>query len=558
MGFEPVVQELLRKYALQNAVLHGGQAQPKAVLGKVLAERPELRPRARELQLLADAVVAEVNGLAAEEQRKQLEALAPELLERAKPAEAPGLPELPRVEGAVVMRLAPYPSGPLHIGNARAVLLNDEYVRRYKGKLLLVHDDTIGSEEKVPLVEAYGWVEEGLRWLGVGWQERLYKSDRLPLFYEWGERLLRLGGAYVCLCGAQELRERRERGEACAHRGRSAEENLGDWKRMLDGGYREGEAVVRLKTDMKHPNPAFRDRVLFRISEREHPRVGRRYRVWPLLEFSWAVDDHLLGCTHVLRGKDLVMEDLMEEALWDYFDIRGRPEFLHYGILRLREAELSKSAMARLVREGKLMGIDDPRTWSLESLRRRGIQPEAVRKFIVAMGMSLSDIEVPAEVLYSENRRIVDLGANRYFFVPNPVEIRVKNPPEVRQAKVPVHPDDPARGHRILAVRPRLFVPGPDFLEFEGQEVRLKDLFNIHLGREATFTGRGVKELPKIQWLAEGLPTRVVMPDATVVEGLGEPGLARAKAGDVVQFERFGFVRLDAVGEHIVAWFAHR
>ncbi len=558
MDFEPVVQELLRKYALQNAVLHGGQAQPMAVLGKVLAERPDLRPRARELQPLADATVAEVNGLAAEEQRKQLEALAPELLEKPKPAEAPGLPELPRVEGAVVMRLAPYPSGPLHIGNARAVLLNDEYVKRYKGKLILVHDDTIGSEEKVPLAEAYGWVEEGLRWLGVEWQERLYKSDRLPLFYEWSERLLHLGGAYVCLCGAQELRERRERGEACAHRGRSVEENLGDWGKMLDGHYGEGQAVVRLKTDMKHPNPAFRDRVLFRISDREHPRVGRRYRVWPLLEFSWAVDDHLLGCTHVLRGKDLVMEDMMEEALWDKFGIRERPEFLHYGILRLREAELSKSAMARLVREGKLLGIDDPRTWSLQSLHRRGIQPEAIRRFIVGMGMSLSDIEVPAEVLYSENRRIVDLAANRYFFVPNPVEIRVKNPPEIHQAQVPLHPDDPGRGRRTLAVHPRLFVPGPDFLEYDGQEVRLKDLFNVHLGREAAFTGRGVKELPKIQWLSEGLPTRVVMPDATVVEGLGEPGLARAKVGDVVQFERFGFVRLDEVGEQITAWFAHR
>lgn len=152
----------------------------------------------------------------------------------------------------------------------------------------------------------------------------------------------------------------------------------------------------------------------------------------------------------------------------------------------------------------------------------------------------------------------MDPGANRYFFVPNPVEIRLRNPPEVHQAHIPLHPDDPGRGRRTLAVRPRLFVPGPDFLEYQGREVRLKDLFNVVLGREATFTGRGMKELPKIQWLAEGIPTRVVMPDATVVEGLGEPGLAGARVDEVVQFERFGFVRIDEVGEGITAWFAHR
>lgn len=552
------VQGLVRKYALQNAFLHGGHGEPKAVLGRVLAERADLRPRAREMVALVAEAVTQVNALGAEEQRRELETSAPELLAPRELKEQ-GLPDLPAVAGPVVMRLAPYPSGPLHIGNARAVLLNDEYVKRYGGRLLLVHDDTIGSEEKVPTSEAYGYVEEGLQWLGVVWAERLYKSDRMEIFYEWGERLLRLGGAYVCRCGVDELRAKREAGEACEHRGQSVEANLRGWRSMLSGEMQEGEAVVRIRTDMGHPNPAFRDRVLFRIAERTHPRVGNRYRVWPLLEFSWAVDDHLLGCTHVLRGKDLIMEDLMEGALWDYFHVGRRPVFAHYGLLRLKEAELSKSLAARLIREGKLSGIDDPRTWTLQSLRRRGIQPEAVRRFIVGMGLSQADVEVPAESLYSENRRIVDPVANRYFFVPAPVAIHVKGLPRIDHVRVPLHPDDPARGHRELRVADRLSIPGADFIHLKGQEVRLKDLANVELDLEARFTSRGVKDIPKIQWLANGIPTRVVMADATPVEGLGEVNLGKAKAGDVVQFERFGFARLDRVSvEGVEAYFAHR
>ncbi len=388
-----------RKFALQNAVLHDGKADARAVLGRLLSEDPSLRSSAKEAAREVERVVAEVNRLSPDAQRAELTSIAPELLERARadvgPKELPPLPGA--VDGKVVLRLAPYPSGPLHIGNARAFVLNDAYAKRYHGRLLLVFDDTIGSEEKPLLPEAFDQVKEGLDWAGVEYDQVLYKSDRIPLHYEWAEKLLATGEAYVCECDADTLRKNREGMRACVHRTQDVDETIAMWKAMLAGEYGEGEAVVRLKTDMAHPNPAFRDRVLFRIAEREHPRVGTRYRVWPMLEFSWAVDDHLLGITHVIRGKDLVMEDMMEARIWDVLEIARRPAFVHFGILRFKDIELSKSRYRKEIAAGRLTGIDDPRTWSLQSLRRRGIRPAALREFVLSFGLSLNDIEVPAE-----------------------------------------------------------------------------------------------------------------------------------------------------------------
>ncbi len=552
-----VDHDLARKFALHNALLHGGHAQAKAVIGKVLAAEPELRHRAKEVAETVATVVEEVNALDGEEQRRLLEDMAPELLERPHETRPAQLPDLDGITNGVVMRMAPFPSGPLHIGNARMVLLNDEYTKRYGGRLLLVHDDTIGSEEKLPLAEAYEQVEEGLRWLGVEVDEVLYKSDRLPLFYEWGRRLLEVGGAYVCLCSRTELRAKREAGEACEHRVSGSEENLGRWEAMLGGELAPGDAVVRLKTDMRHPNPAFRDRVLFRISDRPHPRVGTRYRVWPLLEFSWAVDDHLLGVTHVLRGKDLMMEDDMERAIWDVFEVEG-PTFVHYGLLRVKEAELSKSRQRQLIEAGELTGADDPRTWSLQSLERRGIRPEALRGFIKGFGLSLTDIEVPGETLYTENRRLIDPDANRYFFVPDPVALRIKGLPELREAHPRLHPDFPDRGTRTLPGAEEVYLATQDLEAHQGEEIRLKDWCNVRLNRDAEFLSWQVKNIPKVQWLPRGHPASVLMPDASEVEGLAEEAVADLAEGTMLQFERFGFVRLEERGPPVRAIYAHR
>jgi glutamyl-tRNA synthetase len=286
--------------------------------------------------------------------------------------------------------------------------------------------------------------------------------------------------------------------------------------------------------------------------------VGSRYTVWPLLEFSWAVDDHLLGITHVLRGKDLVMEDEMERAIWDYLGVQRRPEFLHYGFLFFKEMDLSKSKLARDIREGRLTGVDDPRTWSIQSLRRRGILPEAIRTFILSFGTSLTDVEVSAENLYAENRKAVDAQANRFFFVPDPVKITIEELPPIHEVHAPVHPDFPDRGKRTLPVSPTVYVSSVDYYAFTRQEIRLKDFCNVVLDTRSTFTSREVKDIPKIHWVSDGIPTRVIMPDNGVAVGLAEVNLRAAKVGDVVQLERFGFVRVDAVGDDITVYFAHR
>jgi glutamyl-tRNA synthetase len=271
------------------------------------------------------------------------------------------------------------------------------------------------------------------------------------------------------------------------------------------------------------------------------------------------VDDVLLGITHVIRGKDLVIEDMMEEAIWDAVGVERRPHFVHFGILRFKDLELSKSRYRREVEAGRLTGYDDPRTWSLQSLRRRGIRPAALRSFVLSFGLSLTDVEVPVESLYSENRKLVDKDANRYFFVPDPVTIEIDELPPMGPLKVPLHPDFPGRGERVIPVAPKVHVPREDFEKLRGKEVRLKDFCNVVLDHRAKFLSMENRDIPKIQWVTHGVNGHVVMPDGSEVRGLAEPAAATLKADDIVQFERFGFCRIDRVTKaEVHAFFAHR
>lgn len=396
------IEKKILAYALKNAIEHEGEARAEPILNSLFhegLEKTEVKDIIKDIR----KTVKEVNSLYLEEQKKKFQEIEKEISKR---KEREGLQELPNVKGKVVMRFAPFPSGSLHIGNARTLLLNDEYVKMYGGELFLVIDDTIGSEEKQILPEAYSLIEEGIKLLNVNYNRLIKKSDRLEIYYDYAKKLIEKGKAYVCSCPAEKLRENRKLGKECSCRNNSVEKNLELWKKMFDKKTKEGELTLRIKTSMKDKNPAFRDRVLFRICEREHPLTKNKYRVWPLLDFSWAIDDYLLGITHIVRGKELMIETDMEKYIFDIFGWK-KPEFIHMGLLHFEGVKLSKSKGQREVKEGRYFGWHDPRTWSIQSLIKRGIQPEALRKFIIELGIRQNEITAPVDILYAENRKIL-------------------------------------------------------------------------------------------------------------------------------------------------------
>ncbi len=557
---DDAVEQRARRLALQNAVEHEGTAQAGPVLARLLATSPELRSRASELRPIVARVVEEVVRLTAEAQVGALAALGGAEADRApRPRSETGeFPELPgAVPGKVVLRMAPFPSGALHIGNGRMIFVNDYYRRRYDGRLLLVFDDTVGSEEKRLDPEMFDLIREDLELCGAAPDAVYYKSDLIPNHYPWARRVIEAHAAYVCTCPAELLRRNRAEGRPCPERSQGSEATLEAWEGMLGGRYGPGEAVLRLRTDLSDPDPAFRDRVLFRISDLDHPRVGRRYRVWPLLEFSWAVDDIELGVTHVVRGKDLVMEDRMQQAIWRILGVTG-PPFLHWGLLRVREAKISKSKSYAEVKSGVYDGWADPRTWSFRALDRRGIDPRALRHFTLSFGLSLADIEVPAETLYAENRTLIDPKALRRSFVEDPVRLEVSGyPTSLASVVLPNHPDRPELGTRAVSAGSTLWLARRDLEVHLGGEVRLKDLVNVRLparldtgatSATAEFTSLENKRLPRLQWVSarDGVAVDLLGVEGEHRTGLGEAALLSSPPGEVLQFERVGFVRLEA------------
>jgi glutamyl-tRNA synthetase len=583
------IRNLARKFALQNAVQYGGKPSEKVVLGKLLSERKDLRPKAKELGPLIKEVVDEVGGMSPEAQKEALAKEAPDEAPREKRERerVHGLVPLQNVKGKVVMRFAPGPSGPLHLGHTRAAILNDEYCRSYDGELILRLEDT--DPDRV-MAEAYDMIQTDLDWLGVRCHRVVVQSERFPIYYEHAKKLLELGAAYICTCPPADWRKLKEASLPCPHRDAPVGTNLDLWKKMLDHEFATEKASLVVKTDLSHPDPAVRDFVAMRIVDTPHPRTGTKYCVYPLMNFSVTIDDHTLGLTHVLRGKDHQKNTWRQAYIFNYLKWEI-PEYIHYGRISIEDSVLKKSVIDEGVKSGEYSGWDDVRLGTVRALAKRGIRPEAIRKYWVDVGTKDVDIQFSWQNLYAFNKDIIDPLSNRYFFVWDPTPLWITGAPPL-EGHAPLHPGQPDKGIRRvpLGTAPsrsgleKLLSGGetfPDSLQGQlalvckediagaapGTKFRLKDLCNVELTGpfEAHYIGNDLGILKQgakiIHWTSlEGVPTEVQLESGDWKRGISEPG-AKNEVGEVIQFERFGFVRLakwDNDLQRLIGYFAHK
>ena len=566
------VERAAEKHALLNAVKYDSDADVGAIMGPLMGENPEFRPHGDEIPGVVGGVVGRVNDLPADAKRDRLAELAPEELAEIE-ADDDGadhdLPDLPNVDGEVRMRAAPNPNGPWHIGHARMPAVIGRYKQRYDGSFVVRFDDT-DPETKRPDPDAYDAILDDIDYLGFEPDEVLLASDRLETYYDHARDLIDAGGAYTCSCPAEEFSALKNAAEPCPHRDKDAETVHEEFAAMVDGEYDPGEMVLRVRTDIDHKNPALRDWVAFRMVDTPHPReVVSEYRCWPMLDFQSGVDDHLLGVTHIIRGIDLQDSAKRQGFLYDYLDWTY-PEVVHWGHVQVPEYEvpLSSSTIQEYIAEGRLNGWDDPRAPTVASLRRRGIEGEAIVRAMVELGTSTSNVDLAMSSVYAHNRDIVGDDTDRAFLVRDDPEAggavkrQVHGGPAAGEP--PVHPDHDDRGTRQIPVTDSVLLEGDD-LPDHGERVWLKGYGCVrHTDDALEYVDTDISVVREegvdvVHWVPgeENVQTRVRTMDGDV-SGFAEPGVPEYAAGDRLQFERVGFVRLDEVGdEGTVAYYAH-
>ncbi|MFC6614103.1 glutamate--tRNA ligase [Halopenitus salinus] len=571
--------------ALFNALKHESDPDVGAIMGPLMGSNPDFRPHGDEIPGVVAPIVDRVAAMDAAERRDRLSELAPERLDELEAEDETddhALPDLPNAEdGEVVMRAAPNPNGPWHIGHARMPSVIGTYAERYDGEFIVRFDDT-DPETKRPDLEAYDAILEDVEYLGFEPDVVLRASDRVETYYDHARELIDLGGAYTCSCPAETFSELKADAEACPHRGKDAETVHEEFEAMIAGEYEPGEMVLRVRTDIEHKNPALRDWVAFRLVGAAHPREeAADYDCWPMLDFQSGVDDHLTGVTHIIRGIDLQDSAKRQRFVYDYFGWEY-PEVLHWGHVQLDEYDvrISTSTIKGLIEAGELTGWDDPRAPTLRSLRRRGIRGSAIVEAMVELGMSTSDVDLAMSAVYANNRDLIDDEADRRFLVRDrpeapAVELDVRGGPDAGHP--PLHPDHDDRGTRTIPAG-AVYLEEPDLPE-DGARVWLKGFGCVRYDADEEaleYAGDDITAVREegvsvVHWapVAESLETTMRTMDGDVA-GYAEPGVAELSIDDVIQFERVGFVRIDEFdpdpapeeygpngGEDLVVYYAH-
>ena len=565
------IRKEIRKIALQNAFEHEGKTQDKIVLAKILGTKPEFRSKVKEIVGNIAEIVSAVNQISFEEQRKEIEENFPEILiPKEKIEEREGLPPLKGAEqGKVITRFPPEPNGYPHIGHAKAAIINAEYAKMYGGKFILRMDDTNPEAERM---EYHAAIKVGLDWLGIKFDVIKNTSDDMELFYKKGIELINSGKAYVCTCKRDDISNNRKERKACKCSRGDIKQNIQGWGKMFDK-FKPGDAIVRFRGDMKADNAVMRDPVLFRIIDEKHYTLGNKYRVWPSYDFAVAIEDSNDGVTHAFRSKEFELRKELIDAILDALNMR-KPYQDFFSRLEFKGMPISKRILKPLIEEGKVSWYDDPRLPTLESLKRRGIKPEAIKKFILSLGLTKANTLAPFDALESFNRKFVDADSIRLFMVNKPKKLTIKKLP-FSFVEIPNHPIRDM-GKRKINLDENFYISGEDAENIkEGTQIRLVGLGNVAVSKingelEGEFMEDGdITDIQKIQWVPQKnahiikilIPKQLFIDDEfnenslEELEAYTEPHYLQLKDGEEIQFVRFGYCRKDSQNQAI---FTHK
>ena len=396
------------------------------------------------------------------------------------------------VYDTVHTRFPPEPNGYLHIGHAKAILLNYGIAQKYHGKFNMRFDDTNPTKERVEFVES---IKADIQWLGADWEDRLFfASDYFDEMYEAAVKLIKKGKAYVCDLTAEEIREYRgtltEPGKESPYRDRSVEENLKLFEEMRDGKYADGEKVLRAKIDMAAPNMNMRDPVIYRVAHITHHNTGDKWCIYPMYDFAHPIEDAIEGITHSLCT--LEFED--HRPLYDWvvreLEYPHPPRQIEFAKLYLTNVVTGKRYIKKLVEEGIVDGWDDPRLVSIAALKRRGFTPESIRMFVELCGISKSHSSVDYAMLEYCIREDLKLKRPRYMAVLDPIKLVIDNYPEgqVEYLDAANNLENEELGSRKIPFCRELYIEREDFMEeppkkyfrlFPGNEVRLMHAYFV-------------------------------------------------------------------------------
>ncbi|KXZ44656.1 hypothetical protein GPECTOR_64g150 [Gonium pectorale] len=495
-------------------------------------------------------------------------------------------------EGKVVTRFPPEPSGYLHIGHAKAALLNQYFADMYKGKLLVRFDDTNPSKEKDEFVEN---IMKDIADLGLRYDRLTYTSDYFPQLLELGEKLIRSGVMYADDTPVEAMRDQRMKGIESACRGRTVEENLAIWEEMKAGSEVGLANAMRFKIDMKSVNGTMRDPVAFRCNLTHHWRTGTKYKVYPTYDCACPFVDAIEGVTHALRTSEY--RDREEQYYWilsAYHKVWPGLPHVHiwdYSRLNFVNTVLSKRKLTWFVDTGRVDGWNDPRMPTVQGILRRGLRIEALKEFILSQGASKNITFQEWDKIWTINKKLIDPVCPRHTAVEEEGRVLLTledGPAEPEVVVVARHKKHPPAGKKAVTRARQLWIDQADATTLsEGEEVTLMEWGNAvvktitrdpttgavtALGGVLNLSGDVKKTRLKLTWLAadpscELVTLKLVDFDYLITKkkveeddnfmdlvnpttkfektALGDPNMRTLQKGEVLQLERKGYYIVD-------------